>query len=118
LPRAVEIVQERGDPVCERVGLEIVLEWIVAVRGVEAHLDEVRLAAIFSEDVPDLVAEVSLDLEHESSDPPFGIIVTIGEDLFGKGIHAATGLTASDGAKDRDPGVESPLGDRQPPWAL
>jgi hypothetical protein len=91
---------------------------VIAIRRVEAHLHVIFLSAVFDQDLPDLVAKVSLHFENETADPTLRIIVPVGQDLFGKRVHAATGLTATDRAKHRNSGIKTSLRNRQPAWTL
>src|SRR6266478_2810679 len=69
------------------------------------------------QDSADFVAEIAFYFEDEASRPAFSIFSTIGEHLFGKGVHACTGLTASHGSEDGDPGKQTPLGHDEPLWS-
>ena len=62
LAAAKEIGHQRGDAVGQRVGVEVVVQRVVAVRRVETDLDVVVAAAVALEDVADLLAEVALSL--------------------------------------------------------
>jgi hypothetical protein len=72
------------------------------------------LGLMLFQNAPDFVAEVTVDFKHESSNPAFSIFSRIGEHLFGKRINASTGLTASHGSEDGDPGKKASLGHNQP----
>ena len=76
----------------QRIGVEVVVERVVAVVGVQIDLDVVVLASVPLEDVLDLVAEVAFHFEHESADALVGVVSTVGDELLGVGIHAAAGL--------------------------
>src|SRR5216683_1129886 len=69
------------------------------------------------QDSAEFVAEVAFYFEDEASSPALSVFSTIGEYLFGKGVHACTGLTASHGSEDGDPGKKTPLGHDEPLWS-
>ncbi len=116
LAAPVEVIEERGDPVGESVGFEVVVQRIVAIGRVEAHLDEVRFASVPRQDLPHLVAEVAFHFEHEAADALPAVVVPVGEDLLRKRVHAAARLAATDGPEDPDSRVETPLRNREPVW--
>ena len=60
------------------------------------------------------MAEVTFDFKHESSNPAFSVFSTIGERLFGKGINASAGLTATHGSEDGDTCKKTALGHNEP----
>ena len=115
LAAAKEIGHQRGDAVGQRVGVEIVVQRVVAVRRVETDLDVVVAAAVTLEDVADLPAEVALSLPGPG--PPTlraGSLGAIREELLDVGIHAGRGLARADGADDDHAGVEAALGNDEP----
>ena len=114
LAAPVEVIEERGDPVGESVGVEVVVKRIVAVLGLEAHLEVVGLAPVPAEDLAHPVAEVALDLQDQASDAPLRVPVPEGEDLLGEGIHARGRLAAPDRPEDGDAREEASLGNRKP----
>ena len=111
---AEEIVEQRSDVVCERIGVEVVVQRVVSVLGVQVDLDVVVLASVALEDVFHLVAEVAFHFEHESADALVGVVSPVGDQLLGVWIHAAAGLARADGSEDRNACEESPLGNGQP----
>ena len=60
LATAKQVGHERGDPIGQRVGVQIVMERVVAIRRIETDLDIVGVAARAFEDAVDLAAEVPL----------------------------------------------------------
>ena len=68
LAAAEQIGHERGDAVGQGVGVEIVVQRVVAVRRVETDLDVVVGAAVARQDVADLPAEVAFDLQDQAAD--------------------------------------------------
>ena len=116
---AEELVDERGDAVRHRVGVEQrIVERVPLPRAAEPDLQVVVLPVRLAEDAPDLVAEISLDLEHERARAAAGIVRLPGEKLPGERVHAGGGLAGADGADDEDAGVESLLGDDEPGGAI
>ena len=67
----------------------------------QIDLDVVLLSASRSEDLFDAVAEIPFDLKNKSAHAVEALAE--GEDLFGKRVHAASGLAAPDRTDDRDP---------------
>src|SRR5437867_2315450 len=114
LATPVEVIEERGDPVGESVGVEVVVQRIVAVLGLEAHLEVVGPAPVPAEDLAHPVAEVALDLQDKAPDAPLRVAVPEGQDLLGEGIHARGGLAAPDRPEDGDAREEASLGNRKP----
>jgi len=55
-----KVVQKRGDVVRESVGVEIVMEWVVAVLGIEADFDVILGALVTRKDVFCLAAKITL----------------------------------------------------------
>ena len=114
LAAAVQIVQQAGDGVGERVRFEVVVERVVAVRRVESDLDVVLFAPMPPEDFLDLPAEVALHFQDEAADFVLGIPRPPGEELLDVRIHAARGLPGADGAENHHPGVQAAARDREP----
>ncbi len=73
LPSAEEIRHQRGDAVRQGVGVEVVVQRVVAVRRVETDFDVVVAAAVALEDVADVLAEVALHFQDQAADLPRGI---------------------------------------------
>jgi len=63
---------------------------------------------------PDVVAEVALDFEDESGGSPPRVRGLPREELPGEGEHAGGGLSGTNGTEDGDPGIQTPLGEREP----
>ena len=109
-----QVVEQRGDAIGQRVGLEVVVERVVAVRGVEADLEVVVAAPVQRHQLAQFVAEVALHLEDEAADLQGGIRRAVAEQLVRIGIHAPAGLAGPDGAYDGHAGEEPALGQGQP----
>ena len=60
------------------------------------------------------MAEVALDFEDEGGGPLLRVRGLPREELLGEGAHAGGGLAGPDGAEDGDPGIQAPLGEREP----
>ena len=113
LAAAEEVGHQRGDAVGQRVGVEIVVQRVVAVRRVETDLDVVVAAAVALEDVADVLAEVAFHFQDQAADLARGIVRAVREELLDVRIHAGRGLARADGADDGDAGVQAALGDRR-----
>jgi hypothetical protein len=74
LPTPKQVGHQGGDPIGQRVGVEIVVERVVPIRRVETDFDVVVLPPVLLEDVAHLPAEVTFDLEHEAGRFARGII--------------------------------------------
>jgi hypothetical protein len=113
-PLAEQIVQERGDAVCQRVGIEVVVQWVVAVLGIEADFDVILCTAMPGENLLHLMAEVAFYFENQSADLFVAILGFIGDKLLDKRIHATTGLAGANCADDGNSGEKPALRDREP----
>ena len=114
LAAAKEVGHQRGDAVGQRVGIEVVVQRVVAVRRVETDLDVVVAAAVALEDVADLPTEVPFDFQDQAADLARGIAGAVREELLDVGIHAGRRLARADGADDDHAGVEAALGNDEP----
>jgi hypothetical protein len=99
-----QVVDEGGDAVGERVGVETVVERVVAVLGIEADFDIVSVTSEARKDRPYFSTEVALHLQDQSTDPFFGVRRLVGEDLLRVRIKGRTCLSTANGAKNGDPG--------------
>src|ERR1700723_1347881 len=95
LATAKEIIEERGDVVRERVGVEIVVKRIVAVLGIETDFDVILDALVTREDVFHLAAKIALYLQYQTADTFAFVGGFVGQDLLRKRKHAATRLTTT-----------------------
>src|SRR5712664_40034 len=68
LATAKEIVQERGDVVRERVSVQVIVEGIVAVLGIEADFDVILGPLVTAKNVFYLAAKVSFYFEDQPAD--------------------------------------------------
>src|SRR5580658_6064750 len=68
LATSKEIIEERGDVVGERVGVEIVVKRVVAVLGIKTDFDVILDALVTREDVLYLAAKISLYLKDQTAD--------------------------------------------------
>ena len=99
-----QVVDEGGDAVGERVGIETVVERVVAVLGIEADFDIVSVTSEARKDRSYFSAEVAFHLQDQSADPFFGVRRLVGEDLLRIRIKGRTGLSTANCAEDGDPG--------------
>ena len=111
---AEQIVQECGDGERHRVRVEIVVQRVVAVTGLEANLDVVVLPSCLFQNPVHLLAEVALHFEHQAADLVVGISRTPTKQLLGVGIHARRCLPGADGTHNHHARVEPSLWDCQP----
>ena len=68
---AKQVVQKRRDAVGQRVGVQVVVQRIVAVFGIEADLDVVVAPSVALKNLLYLPAEVTLDLQDDSANALF-----------------------------------------------
>src|SRR6202051_2273061 len=108
-----EVIQERSDVVGQSVRVEIVVQGIVPILGIEADFDVVFGPAVACEDFIYPVAEVPFYFEDEPTDPLFRVTRTVGENLLGERIHAATRFPTPDCAKDGNAREQTPFGDHE-----
>src|ERR1700683_3316489 len=114
LAAAEEIVQERGDIVGEGVRIEVIVERVVAVFGIETDFDVILGSLVTIQDVSYLAAKVPLHLQDKTADPLFLVGRLVREDLFGKRKHAARSLAASNRTQDSDSRKQTALGNGEP----
>ena len=82
--------------------VEVIVQGVVAVLRIEADFDVVAFPSVALQYAPHFVAEVPLHFQKQSADPLSAVMGLIGNQLFGKGIHAATRLAAANSAEDRN----------------
>ena len=112
---AEELVDERGHAVGHRVGVEQrIIERVPLPGAAQPDFQVVVLAVRTREDAPDLVAEVSLDLQHERARAALCVVRLPGEQLARERVHAGGRLAGADGPDDEHAGIESLLGDDEP----
>ena len=80
----------------------------------QADFDVIFGAVVLLQELADLVAEVAFDFKDKAAHALVFVLGAIGEDLLGKGQHAAAGFAAADRAKDGDAGEEAPLRNDEP----
>src|SRR5689334_23021986 len=90
------------------------MERVVSQIRVEANLQIVLASAVPVKQVPDLVAEVTLDLKHESARTYAGIVGAEAQDLLRVWVHAAAGLASTNGAKNRNSCVQTTFRNGEP----
>src|SRR5580693_5525067 len=95
--------------------VEVVVQGVVAVLRIEADFDVIAFPSVALQYAPHFVAEVSFHFQDQSADPLPAVMGLIGNQLFGKGVHATTCLARANRTEYRNAGEKSTLGDRQPP---
>ena len=111
-----QLVEEGGHGVGERVAVHGGRQGVPLPAAAEGEFDVVVAPAGGFEVSPDVLAQVPLDFEDESGGPLLRVRGLPREQLLGEGAHADGGLAGPDGAEDGDPGIQAPLGEREPGW--
>ena len=94
---AEELVDQRGDGVGERVGIEQgIVEGVPLPRPFEPDLEVVVRPSRLLEQPAHAVAEVALDLEDQRAGPALGTVGLPEEQLLPERIHAGGGLAGAD----------------------
>ena len=109
-----QVVQQRPDRVRDGVGIEIVVQGVVADARLEPDLQVVRLTARLREHGPHLRTEVPLHLQDQAAHLPVSIVRAPPQQLIDVRIHARGRLTGPDRTKDHHAGIETTLRNRQP----
>src|SRR5882724_954078 len=118
LSLAEKIVEKRGDVESQRVGVKVVVKRVVAILRIQTDFDIVFASAMRRQDALDLAAKIALHFENEPADSLFLIVTSVGKNLLGKWIHAATGLARTDCTENGDAREESALGNGEPKGRL
>src|SRR5258708_15836636 len=118
LATAKEIVEERGNVVRERVGVEIVVKRVVAVLGIETDFDVIVGELVTREDVFYLAAKIAFHLQNQTADTFLFVRRFVSQNLLRKRKHAATRFTTANSAQDGDSREQTVLGDREPIGSL
>ena len=100
-----QVVQQRGDGIRHRIGIEIVVQRVVADAGVEADLEVIVLATRLREHGPDLVTEVAFDLQDEAAEFAVGIVGPPAQELI---RHTDTCTPRSSRSRPR-PAIMTPV---------
>src|SRR6185436_4924104 len=106
--------EEGRDGVRDGVRVQIVVQRVVAVAGIQADFEVVVRATGLGQHGPNLTAEISFHLHDQAADLPLWIVSAPTQELVDVWIHAGGRLAGSDRAKNRDTGVEPALRDCQP----
>ena len=114
LAPAKEIGHERGNAVGQRVGVEVVVQRVVAVRRREADLDVIVGTAATREHLADVRTEVALHFQDQAAELRRRIVRAVAKQLLDVRIHARRRLARADGADNDHARVEPALRDRQP----
>ncbi len=73
LALAKQVVQERRDAVGQLIGVEVVVQWVVTVFGIETDFDVVLGPAMSCQNFLHLMAEITFHFENESADLFLGV---------------------------------------------
>jgi hypothetical protein len=113
MARAPEGSPRRRNAVGQGIRIETVVQRVVPVLGIEAYFDVIFVPAVAGQNAPDLLAEVPLDLQHQSTDPSLGVCCFISEYLFSVGIQAGARFATPHRSEDRNPSKQPAFGK---PW--
>ena len=114
LATAKQVVQKGCDAEGQRVGVQVVVEGVVAVFGIEADFDVILAPFVAVEDALHLAAKVTFDFEDQAADSLLFLGCFVGQNLLGKWVHAAACFAGSHGTENRNPGEQSALGNSEP----
>src|SRR5258706_6528811 len=118
LSTSEKVVQERGDVVREGVGVEVVVEWVVAVLGIEADFDVILGPLVTLKDVSYFTAKISFDFQNQPTDALLFVGGFVGQNLLRERKHAAGCLATANGAQDGNSGEQTALRNREPRGSL
>ncbi len=62
-PFSEKVVEKRGDVEGQRVGVKVVVQWVVAILGVEADFDVVFASAMHRQNALHFFAKIALHFE-------------------------------------------------------
>src|SRR5258708_26376854 len=118
LSTSEKVVQERGDVVREGVGVEVVVERVVAVLGIETDFDVILGPLVTLKDVFYLAAKIAFDFQNQPTDALLFVGGFVGENLLRERKHAAGCFATANSAQDRNSGEQTPLRNREPGGSL
>src|SRR5208282_1744019 len=90
------------------------MQRVVAVFGIQGDFHVVIFAAMLRGNLPDLMAEISFDLQNQTANPLCRIICFICDQLLCEWPHTAACFSRADSPEDADAGKQSLLWNRQP----
>src|SRR5262249_13741019 len=114
LAPAEQVVEQRSNIEGQGISVEVVVQGVVAVFGIERNFDVVFAASAAFEDLPHAMAKVPFNLKDQSADPRITIIWVVAEDLLGEGIQAGGRFATADGAENGDSREESAFRNDEP----
>src|SRR5439155_3281539 len=114
LGTAEQVAPELGDVVSQGVRVQVTVESVVAVSGIEADFDVILGPLVTSKDVFYLPAKVPLNLKNQTADALAFVGCFVGQNLLREGEHAAGGFATADGAQDGNSREQAALGNSEP----
>src|SRR6266478_4167210 len=118
LSTSEKVVQERGDVVREGVGVEVVVERVVAVLGIETDFDVILGPMVPLKDVFYFAAKIAFDFQNQPTDSLLFVGGFVGQNLLRERKHAAGCFATANSAQDGNSGEQTALGDREPIGSL
>ena len=97
-----QVVEQAGDCIRDGVRIQIVVQRVVAVTGIQTNLEVIVCASGLGEHGANLVAEVAFDLHHKPADFPLRILSAPSKELIDVRIHAGGRLSGAHGAENCD----------------
>jgi len=98
LATAKEIVQERGDVVGKGVSVQVIVERVVAVFGIETNFDVILGSPVTGKNVFYLAAKVSFYFKDQPANALVFVFGFVGQNLLGERKHAAGCFATAQGA--------------------
>src|SRR5260221_13717352 len=118
LSTSEKVVQERGDVVRQGVGVEVVVERVVAVLGIETDFDVILGPLVTLKDFFYLAAKIAFDFQNQPTDALLFVGGFVGQNLLRERKHAAGCFATANSAQDGDSGEQTALGNREPRGGL
>src|SRR6266436_4889994 len=114
LSTSEKVVQERGDVVSEGVGVEVIVERVVAILGIETDFDVIRGPLVTLKDVFYLAAKIAFDFQNQPTNALLFVGGFVSENLLRERKHAAGCFATANSAQDGNSGEQTPLRNREP----
>src|SRR5258708_21891212 len=118
LSTSEKVVQERGDVVRKGVGVEVVVERVVAVLGIETDFDVILGPLVPLKDVFYLAAKIAFDFQNQPTDALLFVSGFVGQNLLRERKHGAGCFATANSAQDGNSGEQTTLGNREPKGSL
>src|SRR5207245_5749800 len=109
-----KVVQKRGDVVREGVGVEVVMERVVAVLGIETDFNIILGPLVTLKDVFYFAAKIAFDFQNQPTDSLLFVGGLVGQNLLRERKHAARCFATANRAQDGNSGEQTALGNREP----